>query len=79
MGMSQDLTEAARIAVREAIDFLDSEKHMSRDDAYMLASVGVDFNITQLVDGKKGVHAMIPKSLFTGSGPGGARGDARNR
>jgi len=79
MGMHADLTEAARIAVREAIDFLVTEKHLSRDDAYMLASVGVDFSITQLVDGNKGVHAMIPKSLFTGSGPGGARGGPRNR
>jgi acetamidase/formamidase len=68
MGMHKDLTEATRIAVREAIDFLAGEKHLSRDDAYMLASVGVDFAITQLVDGNKGVHAMIPKSLFT-TGP----------
>ena len=37
---------------------------MSREDAYMLASVAVDFCITQLVDGNKGVHAMIPKSIF---------------
>jgi acetamidase/formamidase len=27
--------------------------------------VAVDLRITQLVDGTKGVHAMIPKSLFT--------------
>jgi hypothetical protein len=24
----------------------------------------VDFNVTQAVDGTKGVHAMIPKSIF---------------
>jgi len=30
----------------------------------MLASVAVDFEITQLVDGTKGVHGMIPKSIF---------------
>jgi len=30
----------------------------------MLASVAVDFCITQLVDGNKGVHAMIPKAIF---------------
>jgi acetamidase/formamidase len=67
MGMHEDLTEATRIAVREAIDFLVAEKRLSRDEAYMLASVAVDFSITQLVDGNKGVHAMIPKSLFTRS------------
>jgi acetamidase/formamidase len=30
----------------------------------MLCSTAVDFNITQLVDGNKGVHAMIPKVIF---------------
>ena len=64
MGLHKDLTEATKLAVREAIDFLANEKHMSRDDAYMLSSVAVDFNITQLVDGTKGVHAMIPKAIF---------------
>ena len=64
MGFHEDLTEATRIAIREAIDFLVSEKHLSRDEAYMLASVAVDFCVTQLVDGNKGVHAMIPKSIF---------------
>jgi acetamidase/formamidase len=64
MGLDPDLDEALKIAVRDAIDFLVTEKHLSREDAYMLCSVGVDFNVTQAVDGTKGVHGMIPKSLF---------------
>ena len=64
MGLNPDLTEALKTAVREAIDFLVTEKHMSREDAYMLCSTAVDFNVTQAVDGTKGVHAMIPKSIF---------------
>jgi acetamidase/formamidase len=64
MGLNPDLTEALKMSVREAIDFLVTEKHLSREDAYMLCSVGVDFNVTQAVDGTKGVHAMIPKSIF---------------
>ena len=36
----------------------------ARDDAYMLASVAVDFRVTQVVDGTKGVHGMIPKAIF---------------
>ena len=64
MGLNPDLTEALRMAVREAVDFLVAEKHLSREDAYMLASVAVDFDVTQAVDGTKGVHAMIPKSIF---------------
>jgi acetamidase/formamidase len=66
MGLHEDLTEATKLAVREAIDFLITEKHLSRDDAYMLSSVAVDFDITELVDGNKGVHAMIPKAIFKG-------------
>ncbi|HSP17114.1 MAG TPA: acetamidase/formamidase family protein [Thermoanaerobaculia bacterium] len=64
MGLHEDLTEAAKMAVREMIDFLVTEKHLSRDDAYMLASVAADLSITELVDGNKGVHAMIPKGIF---------------
>ncbi|HLJ46418.1 MAG TPA: acetamidase/formamidase family protein [Bryobacteraceae bacterium] len=67
MGFNEDLTEAAKLAVREAIDFLSNEKHLSREEAYMLSSVAVDFCITQAVDGNKGVHAMIPKSIFVGA------------
>ena len=64
MGIHEDLTEAMKIAVHEAIDFLMQEKHLSREDAYMLSSVAVDFDVTQVVDGTKGIHGMIPKSIF---------------
>jgi len=46
------------------IDFLVSEKGIPRDEAYILISVAVDLHVTQLVDGTKGVHAMVAKSLF---------------
>lgn len=32
--------------------------------AYALSSIGVDFRVTQVVDGTLGVHGMIPKKLF---------------
>ncbi len=64
MGMHEDLREATRLAVEEMIDFLVTEKHLSRDDAYMLISVAADLSITQLVDGNKGVHATIAKAIF---------------
>jgi acetamidase/formamidase len=66
MGFSPDLKEATEHALRDMIDFLVTEKHMTRDDAYMLSSVAVDLDITQLVDGNVGVHAMCPKAIFTG-------------
>ena len=65
MGLDEDLTEATKMAVREMIDFLMQEKHMTRDDAYMLASVAADLHVTQVVDGNKGVHMILPKSIFT--------------
>jgi len=64
MGLHEDLNEATKLATREMIDFLVTNKHLSRDDAYMLTSVAADLSITQLVDGNKGVHAMIPKAIF---------------
>jgi acetamidase/formamidase len=64
MGFHEDLKTATEMAVRNMIDFLVTEKHLSRDDAYALTSVAVDVDITQLVDGKVGVHAMCPKGIF---------------
>ena len=65
MGLHTDLDEAAKLAVKEMIDFLVTEKKMNRDEAYILCSVAVDLHVTQLVDGTKGVHAMLAKSMFT--------------
>jgi len=65
MGADKDLVMATKIAVREAIDFL-MERGLSRDDAYMLASVSSDVQVTQLVDGNVGAHVMIPKAIFAG-------------
>jgi acetamidase/formamidase len=64
MGIDEDLNKAVKIAVQQAVDFIVAERHLSRADAYMLASVAVDLRITQLVDRNKGVHAMIPKKIF---------------
>ena len=64
MGLNDDLNACATLAVREMIDFLVTEKHLSRDDAYMLSSVAADLHITELVDGNKGVHMMLPKAIF---------------
>lgn len=66
MGFSADLNEATKMALRNMIDFLVSVKHLTRDQAYQLSSVAVDLDITQLVDGKVGVHAMCPKAIFVG-------------
>lgn len=64
MGFDDDLSNATRKALRNAVDFLVSARGMTRDDAYMLLSVAGDVEITELVDRNKGVHVMIPKALF---------------
>ena len=64
MGCDRDLNAATHIAVREMIKYLMVEKKMTKADAYMLCSVSVDVDITQLVDGNVGVHAMLPKAIF---------------
>jgi len=64
MGLHQNLDEAARRATKEMIDYLMTERGLTRDDAYMLISAGVDLHVTQVVDGTKGVHATLPKAIF---------------
>ena len=39
-------------------------KGLSREDAYLLASAAMDLRVTQVVDGAKGMHAVIAKSIF---------------
>src|SRR5260370_1070389 len=48
MGLHEDLTEAAQLAVREAIDFLMTENPLTRDAAHMLPSVPFAFSTPAL-------------------------------
>jgi len=64
LGVHRDLNEAFRIALRNTIAFLSRRAGLSRTDAYGLASMAVNFRITQVVDVNQGVHAMIPKDIF---------------
>jgi acetamidase/formamidase len=65
IGLHESLDQAALRATREMIDYLTIERGLSRDDAYMLTSAVVDLHVTEVVDGVKGVHATLPKSIFT--------------
>ncbi len=65
MGTDEDLTKATKVAVQEMIDFLVAAKGLDKHSAYQLSSIAADVAITQLVDGKVGVHVKIPKSIFT--------------
>lgn len=63
-GFHPDLDEAARFALRDAMEFLCRHQKLSREAAYHICSGAVDLHITQNVSRNKGVHAAIPKALF---------------
>jgi acetamidase/formamidase len=64
MGLHTDLDEATKIATREMLNWMVEMKGLTREDAYMLASLAMDLIVTQVVDGTKGIHALMPKSIF---------------
>lgn len=64
MGTDVDLTVATRIAVRQMVDYLMQAKSLPEVEAYRLASIAADLRITQLVDGRVGVHMMISKKVL---------------
>jgi len=59
LGLAEDLDEAAALAVDGMLDLMGREHGFERRDAYALASVVVDLNVTQVVKGVKGVHAVL--------------------
>jgi len=65
LGLDKDLNLAMTLAARNAIEFLATRAKLTRLDAYALCSIAVSFRVTQVVDIVRGVHAMIPKTLFT--------------
>jgi acetamidase/formamidase len=64
MGMSADLDQAMKQALREMIAFIRARSNLSREEAYQLCSLAVDFHVTQTVNGEKGVHGMLKRGLL---------------
>jgi acetamidase/formamidase len=64
-GLDPDLNKAMRMAITEANSYLGEIKGYDFFKAFTLASIAVDFRVTQVVDGTQGIHAMIPKAIFT--------------
>jgi acetamidase/formamidase len=63
-GFDPDLNLAMRAASLEMLHLLTELHGLSRDDAYSLMSVAVDFTVTQVVDRRQGVHARVPRAIF---------------
>jgi acetamidase/formamidase len=66
MGYDEDLNQAMRIAVQQTVHWLATQQivPMTHEEAYALASIVGDCRVTQVVDIRKGVHCMVPKSVF---------------
>src|SRR6266568_1764495 len=60
------LDGAMRDAFRKMRHFLMTAKGLSEDEAISLMSVGVDFGVTQVVDGNWGIHGILKKAIFAG-------------
>ncbi|RYC71701.1 acetamidase/formamidase family protein [Spirosoma sordidisoli] len=65
VGLDKDLNKAMKNALTEAVTFMKEELGFTFNEALSIASTGVDFEVSQVVDQTLGVHAMIPKSIFT--------------
>lgn len=65
MATDPDLTKATTLAIQEMVDFLASNKGLTKHQAYQLVSIAGNVAITQLVDKPNlGVHVRMPKSIF---------------
>lgn len=58
-GFDEDLDVAAELALETMLDLLRRERGIDRPRALALASVAVDLHVTQIVNGTKGVHAIL--------------------
>jgi acetamidase/formamidase len=65
MATDPDLTVATRGAIQEMVDFLVTERKLSKHHAYQLVSIAGNVAVTQLVDKPNfGIHVKLPKSIF---------------
>ena len=64
MGIDLDLDRAARQATWEVVEFLGEEKGLSPAKALSLASIAVDFRVSEVVDLTQVVTGYIPKNIF---------------
>ncbi|MDX1376833.1 MAG: acetamidase/formamidase family protein, partial [Burkholderiales bacterium] len=63
IGLNEDLDDAAKQALRGMIAWLVALKGWTPSEAYVFCSLAADLHVTQLVDGNKGIHAMVARSL----------------
>lgn len=67
-GLHEDLDEAALLALEAMVELLGQAYGLARHQALGLASVVVDLRVTQLVNGVRGVHAILPHQAIEMAG-----------
>ena len=67
-GFDEGLDAAMRASPLDMLTLLIDHLHLSRNDGYSLMSVTADFGVTQVVDGRQGIHMKIPRSISPGRG-----------
>ena len=65
MAFHEDLDTAAREALRQMIDLVTGKTNLGRAQAYQLCSLAADLRVTQVVNGNKGIHVVLPKQALT--------------
>lgn len=64
-GIADDLMDATKSAVRGMLDYLETERGLTRTEAYLLSSVAVDLKINEVVDAPNWVvSAYLADRLF---------------
>jgi acetamidase/formamidase len=63
-GFNEDLDLAAEEAIGTMLDLMERERGFDRSYATALGSVAVDLRVTQIVNGVKGVHAVLGDGVF---------------
>lgn len=63
-GFDEDLDEAAALATDGMLALMQRELGLERRDALALASVVVDLRVTQMVNGVRGVHAVLARDAI---------------
>jgi len=63
-GLDESLDEAAVLATSSMLDLMERELGLDRKDALALASLVADLRVTQVVNGVKGVHAVLARDAI---------------
>ena len=67
LGFHTNLQEANMLALSAMLDLMMQQYGFSKLEALALASLVVDMHVTQIVNGVRGVHAILPHGVLNGA------------